>query len=511
MERVMRLISILILGILTGVPAQASEFCTGFKQGYQTGYKQSTGSSINPTTPLCPLQPLKKLNDPKSDFEHGYLIGLQSAQAANYHVKTGDQDSPANIAEGYLRGLEMRRARDRREMRRRQRQQEFETRPEREGPTYRQMASSACPEPMNQTSPNHQSVKRIRSLAQRGIAPAQTALGEMYIYGQDVAQNFEKAVKWLREAANTGDGKAQDLLGSIYADGCGVPVDYIRAYKWLYRATGQRIEGAVERLNLVGSRMQPEQIAEAQRLAREWRPVPSNLEIMTMEFDELHSLAKDGNQLAQSTLAGQYLIGFGGVKRDMEKSIKWYRKAAFENNDTYSMYVLASFYEDGTYLERDTDAALDLYHKAASLGDEASLGHDLAINRLSKIYLEGSIAEKDEAKAVKFLRISANNGSIDAQLKLGNMYKNGIGAPQDYVMAYMWYNLAASQEITSDRGETLVGTDLSQFFDKLFVEPRVRTARDRAAAARENIAQKMTPDQIAEAQRLAREWEPPGG
>ena len=66
-----------IISIATASSAFASDFCAGFERGYATGYKQASGSSLDPLTPLCPLQPLKSLNDPDSDFEHGYLIGLQ--------------------------------------------------------------------------------------------------------------------------------------------------------------------------------------------------------------------------------------------------------------------------------------------------------------------------------------------------------------------------------------------------------------------------------------------------
>jgi len=63
--------------ILFSVTAYASDFCRGFEHGYSTGYKKASGSSLEPLTPLCPLQPLKGLNDPQSNYEHGYLIGLQ--------------------------------------------------------------------------------------------------------------------------------------------------------------------------------------------------------------------------------------------------------------------------------------------------------------------------------------------------------------------------------------------------------------------------------------------------
>ncbi len=70
-----------------------------------------------------------------------------------------------------------------------------------------------------------------------------------------------------------------------------------------------------------------------------------------------------------------------------------------------------------------------------------------------------------------------------AQLMIGTMYLYGQGVPQDYVQAHMWFNLAASRFAP--------GSD-----------------RDAAITGREEIAALMTPAQIAEAQRLAREWKP---
>ena len=66
---------------LFSVSAFASQFCDGFAQGYVTGYKQAKGTGLAPLVPLCPLQPLKGFGDPKSDFEHGYTIGIRQGMA----------------------------------------------------------------------------------------------------------------------------------------------------------------------------------------------------------------------------------------------------------------------------------------------------------------------------------------------------------------------------------------------------------------------------------------------
>ena len=84
----------------------------------------------------------------------------------------------------------------------------------------------------------------------------------------------------------------------------------------------------------------------------------------------------------------------------------------------------------------------------------------------------------DYKSAARLFRPLADQGNASAQYNLGLMYNNGQGVPQDYVMAHMWLNLAAARGYTT-----------------------AKTSRDRAA----NL---MTSEQIAEAQRLAREWKP---
>ncbi len=86
-------------------------------------------------------------------------------------------------------------------------------------------------------------------------------------------------------------------------------------------------------------------------------------------------------------------------------------------------------------------------------------------------------------RSVKWSRKAAEQGKARAQYNLGIMYGKGQGVPQDYVQAHMWFNLAASR---FPPGED----------------------RDRAVKNRDIVAKRMTPAQISEAQKLAREWKP---
>ena len=80
----------------------------------------------------------------------------------------------------------------------------------------------------------------------------------------------------------------------------------------------------------------------------------------------------------------------------------------------------------------------------------------------------------------RWFRLLAEQGHAGAQNNLGLMYSNGQGVPQDYLQAYLWFNLAASR-MTGEQREDAVHT-------------------------RDVIAGRLTPNQLAEAQRLAWEW-----
>ncbi|HBA1634298.1 hypothetical protein OQJ02_05050 [Legionella sp. PATHC032] len=69
--------ALFLLSIFITNNAIADDFCEGFEQGYKTGYKEANDSTIDPLVPLCPLEPLKKLSDPVSDYEFGYTIGYK--------------------------------------------------------------------------------------------------------------------------------------------------------------------------------------------------------------------------------------------------------------------------------------------------------------------------------------------------------------------------------------------------------------------------------------------------
>ena len=112
-----------------------------------------------------------------------------------------------------------------------------------------------------------------RPLAEQGNADAQFCLGVMYQRGHGVPQDYQQALHWYEKAAAQGHVGAQFNLGLLYQNGEGVPQDFVQAHKWydLARANGNK--DAAESRYVLAKQMTSDQIGEAQRLVREWKPI----------------------------------------------------------------------------------------------------------------------------------------------------------------------------------------------------------------------------------------------
>jgi TPR repeat protein len=117
---------------------------------------------------------------------------------------------------------------------------------------------------------NHlEAVRWFRLAAIQGNAYAQMLLGVRYSGGINVPQDHAEAVKWFRMAAAQGDTSGQFLLGRAYADGLGVPQDHVKAHMWLNLAAIKGHADYAKSRDYVGASMTPQQIAEAQKMARD--------------------------------------------------------------------------------------------------------------------------------------------------------------------------------------------------------------------------------------------------
>lgn len=153
---------------------------------------------------------------------------------------------------------------------------------------------------------------------------------------------------------------------------------------------------------------------------------------------------------------------------------------------------------------------------AKALLKSAEAGDASAQNKLGLLYNEGAGVPQDYRQAKEWYEKAAKQGHAGAQVNLGTLYLHGDGAPQSSQMALHWFSLAAEQEDALAFAKLGLiyaqGQGVLQDFIQAHMYYNLSAAHgeQRAAEARDALAKKMTPAQIAEAQRLAREWKPKG-
>ena len=91
----------------------------------------------------------------------------------------------------------------------------------------------------------------------------------MYGLGQGVVQDYAAAIKWYRLAATQGEADAQSNLGGMYLQGQGVAQDYVRAHMWFNLAAANGNAGAIKYRDILAARMPPQQMVQAQQMARD--------------------------------------------------------------------------------------------------------------------------------------------------------------------------------------------------------------------------------------------------
>jgi len=181
--------------------------------------------------------------------------------------------------------------------------------------------------------------------------------------------------------------------------------------------------------------------------------------------------------MLEAANAGPFDVALAAAEQgDYVTALRLWRSLA-EQGDADAQYNLGVMYGNGDGVPRDYAEAMKWHRKAADQGNgnaQFNLGFMYDLGRgMPQSYID----------AAKWYSLAANQGVAIAQFKLGVMYHHGQGVPQDYVRAHMWFSLAALQFPASEMEN-----------------------RDEAVKARDFVASKMTSAEIAEAQKLAREW-----
>ncbi len=201
---------------------------------------------------------------------------------------------------------------------------------------------------------------------------------------------------------------------------------------------------------------------------------------------------------------------FNEVVERLNKSV------SINGNSAYPYFILGDLFEakyrSGSLFYGAKGAPQDLIQAIKNYEKAADLGSSLAQNNLAEIYLnEINISGKNQTKdswdvkndkapvplpdvnkAIFWLTKAAKNGNTAAQGTLSDLYRQGIGVPQNYVLAYVWENLSVASWVRLN----------VQPFDKMAEENLKWNQRDRDA-----LYENLTQDQKTEAMKLLEKYE----
>jgi TPR repeat protein len=122
------------------------------------------------------------------------------------------------------------------------------------------------------TRDDKQSVVWYRKAAEQGYERAQYNLGAAYFNGLGVAKDYRQAALWTEKSAEQGNIYAMYNLALSYSRGQGVEKDLVQSHKWFSLAAASGDKPAAKKRDELETQMTPEQIRQAQALAKEWKP-----------------------------------------------------------------------------------------------------------------------------------------------------------------------------------------------------------------------------------------------
>ncbi len=374
----------------------------------------------------------------------------------------------------------------------------------------------------------------FQSLAEDGNDDAQFYLGQMHALGAGTAQSDERAVYWYTRAAKAGDETAQYNLAVMYDMGRGVEVDYKESFKWYLKSAKQGDADAA---------------FEVGKAYRYGNGTPASDKKALTWFE---ASAAQGHYGAMTELGLMYDLG-AGVETDYQRARELYSEAA-ENGDVDAKAYLAELYESGDGVAKDLEKALALYQDAAGQGSEyaikalpgieaksAAKAKDAAAfqKRMAELaqYQAEQRAEEaakdaqfkkvaaaepiekgwaaydagDYQSAFRILHAHAHQNNVEAQTRVGLMYRDGKGVAPSDEMAGRWFEKAEK----GHSGEAYYHHAMLEFWDRysgaccltaqglmdrsyrLGYQPAIDRQNAKDAAAQEELALQRQRDQEA--------------
>lgn len=372
---------------------------------------------------------------------------------------------------------------------------------------------SASPAAVTEPGPQHTRQNKLNELlrkAEVGDALAMVEVGRAYEEGRywgstehivdlgskDSLIDLDKAADWYQKAAGMGNAEGQYRLGrllepSSFSDL--IPMkrqkDRAKAVEWLDKAAKQNHPDALVRLAQLHD-AEKDKWAAFQSFKRAAELGNANAQyVVGQKYLKgapedpqgkcTHRYLSDNPNYGKGNFFDQFDKPFCLADKDVASAVEWWQKAAAQDN-WEAQFDLALLFRSGEGVPKDPSRAFSLFEKVAKLADKKEGFIPLAAFDaqaiLGMMWSLGEGVPKDDAKAVEWYQRAASAGQTSAQQNLGVAYLRGEGVATDNVLAYAWSNLAGGQ------------------------------GKEGAGKNRDIAARRMTPVEIAEAQRLSSSW-----
>lgn len=385
-------------------------------------------------------------------------------------------------------------------------------------------------------------LEQLKSMAEKGDANAMYRLSRRYEEGKGVEKNLALAKSLLRKAADLDHPKAVYHLaeesGMVFA----IPE---------FQLKGETID---EKITF--AKAQYLEVIRLYTKASELGVAKAQADLGYMLLTGLDGIARE-NRIALSKIPTEF-------RGSASRALPWYEKAAATGQGR-AMVAVYRIYKEKKWGQQNAETAaawmsrLNAVSDADALGEIGNflyygIGADKRTNELvsnddfkperewvsesqpfleraadanvinaqvllSRIYLGGFNGYKNPGAATKWLQKASSKGDIWAQVTLGRLYMAGTGVFQDYSAAVkLFEQAAASREfnrtvweaqyllgILNERG---LGIRKDLVKAHAWYNIAVTNQYDEATAARKALTSKLTSDQLAEAQELAKNWKP---
>jgi TPR repeat protein len=259
--------------------------------------------------------------------------------------------------------------------------------------------------------------KLLLVLAEKEIAVAQHALGNLLLLEDPEQPNHAEAKKWLSRAAKQNYEPSFYSIGRIYANGEGVERSDAQALDWFVE--GAKV-GSVACAEMAGELLASGRLGEAR---------------IDLAIPLYEQAANGGSALAQRRLAYYYQNGQGGLRQDSEKALQLYEASAI-GKDGLAAYNLGGMIEDAAQSKADIVRAIRWYAVAVELGIEIGI-QNLGVC-FSKI--------EDYATAAAWFEVGTECGLKLSMVSMSYIFDRGEGVPIDKAMAQEWKNRATQTE-----------------------------------------------------------------